>query len=271
MNIPDEIKITDYEAGNAESIFFVPICDCQIGNPAFAQEALQGYTDWILKTPGAVVALMGDMLETPISGGKTSDVFDSMNPDEAMDLAIELFTPIKDRIIAVVEGNHENRVRRTSGLHLSKQLLQALGMGKVQIRDIYDPYAIVVRVHVGKSPHSTAKNPRALCYNLFLTHGYGGSRFVGGQVNKIEYGALPIPNCDAYIFGHEHSLTYSRPDALVIPATGKHTTRMRRVCVGGGCFCAWSSFQKGRVLRLPNVGAPRLRLSGIKRDLHVSY
>lgn len=264
-------------------IYIIPISDMQVGDPGFDQQMFLGYRDWILERPNAFVVLPGDNLNTPTKNNKASDMWDeALSPRKARERLRDLFRPLADakRILGWVDGNHEHRLWVAGELTGSEWVMSEIRVPY----EYYDPDSLIIRVGFG----SPSYQKRAY-FTVYITHGWGGARRSGGQVNKIEELQMVVPNADVYIAGHEHTLTYSRYDNAFIPddPTSRFPVSKRQVFVGSGTFCHATKFQRRIQRRLPNLGSPRIRLeykqtshriegvnhpiSYVKKDIHVSF
>ena len=249
-----DLKIIDIEA-NYDRIHVMPMGDHHIGLREFAPDKFMGYRQWILDHPGTKVILMGDIFETPINTSRVQDepqAPNGMTVHQTIAYGYDLFAPIRDNIIGIVEGNHDYRASRLTGGSALSMLI-----AKLDLEDVYDPDQILVRINVDDT-----------IYQIMAQHGWGGARKTGGQMNKMEEMSNIIGDADAYLTGHEHTLFMSRWDKDIVQ--GNDVIELRQVYVGCGCFCGLTRFQKRIARRKPNIGAPRLRLDSKRRDLHVS-
>ena len=268
--------VTHYLSPDYNAVYIIPLSDMQIGNPSFDEGAFLGYRNWILERPNAYTILPGDNLESPVTGNRASDYWDmALTPAKAKSKLKELLTPLAEvgRILGSVDGNHELRVYNMTGHRPIKEILEELGLPVEGKNSIYDPEVIVVRLVFGNDTNAHG----GFTYSIYLTPGWGGARRTGAHVNKTEELAAVVTNADAYVIGHEHTLYDSRWDSAYIPDSPKAITckEKRQVFVGAGTFCRYSRFQKRIQRRLPNVGAPRIRLEGTcghksHKDIHVS-
>ena len=261
-----------------QAVYIIPLSDEQIGDPGFYEELFLGYRNWILERPNAFVLLPGDLYEEPVVGNRASDFWEiHLTPKEAKKKAKKLLKPLADagRILGAVSGNHEFRAYKATGHDPIYDTLSELGLPVEGKNSIYDPDAIVVRIAFGED-RSQRKGINFI-YKIYMTHGWGGARRTGAHVNKTEEMAAVVTNADVYVIGHEHTLYDSRWDSAYIPGSLQATQcqAVRQVFVGGGTFCRYTKFQKRIQRRLPNLGAPRIRLEGISRhrthkDIHCS-
>lgn len=261
-----------------KAVYIVPLSDMQIGNPSFDEKVFLGYRDWILSRKNAFTIMPGDNLESPVIGNRASDVWDMrLTPKVARAKFKELIEPLAKagKILGAVDGNHDDRVYKSTGHRPTEEVLRELGLPVEGKNSIYNPDAMVIRIIFGKDKNSGSHS--GFAYSIYMTHGWGGARRTGAQVNKTEELAAVVPNADVYIIGHEHTLYASRYDSAWIPAAASALCciEKRQVFLGGGTFCAFSRFQKKIQRRLPNLGSPRIRLEGVSgakshKDIHVS-
>jgi len=244
------LKLT-YNTKDTDS-YLVPMGDFHIGDNNFAEEKLVDYVNWIKAHENAYTILMGDIFETPEKLSKASDLWElCMKPEDCVNKAVEVLTPIASRILGVVHGNHEDRMYKKFGTTQLNELLPRLGItNKIMSHD-----ALILNWRVGE-----------ITYVVYALHGWGGARLTGGQLNKSEQMGDVVRDADVFLTGHEHTLFMSRWDSDLI----KDDMELRQVHVGCGCFCRYTKFQEGIARRKPNVGAPRIRFNGSRRDVHVS-
>lgn len=269
--------VTHQLSPDYNAIYIIPIADTQIGDPGFYERLFLGYRKWILDRPNAYTVLMGDIYEQPVRGSKASDYWEMhLTPAKAKKKVKSLLEPLvkEKRILGAIPGNHEFRAYTYTGHCPLQDTLNELGLPTEGKDSIYDPEALVVRIAFGTDKSGSSKN---FIYKIYMVHGWGGARKTGAHVNKAEELASVVTNADVYLVGHEHTLHDSRWDSAYIPDSGSPTEckEMRQQFVGCGTFCRYTKFQKRIQRRLPNLGAPRIRLEGISghrthKDVHVS-
>lgn len=120
-----------------------------------------------------------------------------MSPMEAVNYAVELFRPIKDKILAVVSGNHEARSEKVTGLNPMYLICSELG-----IQDRYRNAEAILAINLGKR-HTT----NAQCYFIQLHHGTGTSK---NALTKDEIYSLYTQGVDCIITGHTHKSMHTR-------------------------------------------------------------
>lgn len=152
--------------------------------------------EYVKNTPNAYCILNGDIMDnaTKTSIGDTyTQVF---NPMEQLARAVELFAPIKDKILCITHGNHENRTYKKEGINLSRLIADQLGLG-----DKYTPTSALIFVRFGEGGASTRY--RKTCYTIYTLHGSGGGRKEGAKAIRLADMASII-DADIYIHSHTH-------------------------------------------------------------------
>ena len=152
--------------------------------------------EYIKNTPNAYCILNGDIIDnaTKTSIGDTySQVF---SPMEQLEKAIEIFAPIKDKILCITHGNHENRTYKKEGINISRMIATQLGLS-----DKYTPTSAVIFLRFGQG--SGAIHNRKIAYTLYVLHGNGGGRKEGAKAIRLADMA-GIIDTDIYIHSHTH-------------------------------------------------------------------
>lgn len=171
------------------------LSDAHLGSAEVDLNTLKQIIQFIKDTPECYCILLGDILDTALKNSKTDIYSETLSIADAQKLAVELLTPIKDKIIAMTPGNHENRVWREVGVDLSLWLAEKLGL-----ENVYRTSSIALTVSFGKDLNG---NPYRL--NIFGQHGaYGGGRRLGAAMNALEDLDGIVANADIYIRAHTH-------------------------------------------------------------------
>jgi hypothetical protein len=115
---------------------------------------------------------------------------------EQLEKAVELFGPIKDKIICITHGNHEARTYRKEGINLSALIATQLGL-----QDLYTPTSATIFLRFGKG--SQHIHGRKIRYTIYTLHGSGGGRKEGAKAIRLADMASII-DADIYIHSHTH-------------------------------------------------------------------
>lgn len=149
--------------------------------------------------------------------------------DEEVDEMVELLMPIKERLICIGHGNHEEQVLKMCLTNMSKRLATALNVP-------YLGYSFWVRLKL------ECNNARIRAIDIFSTHGFGGgTRTEGGSVTKYSKYADRY-DCDIFVAGHDHRLQFVKYPLLAIAGDNqvKMFSKSKLVCLGGSWKKAYS-------------------------------
>ena len=152
--------------------------------------------EYVKNTPNAYCILNGDIIDnaTKLSIG---DVYtQTLNPMEQLERAISIFEPIKDKILCITHGNHENRTYKNEGINISRLIATQLGLA-----DRYSPTSAVLFIRFGKN--TPANHYRKLRYTAYVLHGNGGGRKEGAKAIRLA-DLAGIIDTDIYIHSHTH-------------------------------------------------------------------
>lgn len=144
--------------------------------------------------PNGVAILLGDICNIALKDSVSFDSYgDTISPMTQLNNAIDIFRPIADKILLLVDGNHEERITKTTSLEAGQLIANELCCNYARSSAV-----IFIRFGEEKIHH------RPMCYSIYCRHGNGGGSKVGGKMNKLESNAAIIDS-DVYIQGHTHT------------------------------------------------------------------
>lgn len=176
-----------------DSIEIRPLADLHIGDMSCDFKAILDELEYIKNTPNCYCVLDGDLMDTAIASSIGDTYSSTHNPMEQLKECVKLFEPIKGKILAVVGGNHENRIYKTDGLDITELMCHQLG-----IADRYSPTTALVFIRLGND-----NKHRKVCYTLYMTHGNGGGKKEGGKIQRLA-DLAGIVDADIYLMAHVH-------------------------------------------------------------------
>ena len=165
-----------------------------MGERSFDRERFQNFISHIANTENAYCVLTGDLLNNAIITSVSNSYEDIMTPSESKKWLREELIPIKNKILAVVSGNHEARSRKVTDTDLVEDICDYLG-----ISQLYCKEEAYVKISFGKQ--KTPAVPQI--YGIYITHGSGGGGKAGSVLNRIECLSMSVL-ADVYITGHYH-------------------------------------------------------------------
>ena len=173
-----------------------PMADLHIGDLMCDFKAVLRKIEYIKNTPNAFCILDGDLMDTAIASSVGDTYGAALQPMEQLKHCVEIFGPIKDKILAVLPGNHESRVYKFDGIDITELMAAQLGL-----LERYSPTTALLFIRFGKSKKE--HKDRKQRYTVYVTHGSGGGRKEGGKINRLA-DLAGIVDADIYIHAHTH-------------------------------------------------------------------
>lgn len=218
----------------------------------------------VKNTPNAYCILNGDIIDnaTKTSIGDTyTQVF---NPMEQLARAVEIFEPIKDKILCITHGNHENRTYKKEGINLSCLMANQLGLA-----DRYTPTSAVLFIRVGT--HSCGRREtngsgkvRKVLYTLYVLHGSGGGRKEGAKAIRLADMASII-DTDIYIHSHTHLPMVMKQAFHRIDERNSTVSLVDKLFVNTAANLTYGGYGEAGEFKPSSKDTPIIYLSGTKK------
>ena len=213
--------------------------------------------EYVKNTPNAYCIMNGDIMDnaTKTSIGDTyTQVF---NPMEQLAKAVELFAPIKDKILCITHGNHENRTYKKEGINLSRLIANQLGL-----EDRYTPTSAALFIRFGNG-HSSTRN-RKVCYTLYVLHGSGGGRKEGAKAIRLADMASII-DTDIYIHSHTHLPMVMKQAFHRIDTANSAVALVDKMFVNTAANLNYGGYGEAQEFKPSSTDTPVIYLSGTKK------
>lgn len=256
---------------NDDHAYLLVVSDLHVGDKAFGKESrakLRGLLDWVKETPNARIILNGDLLNTATRVSKTSPFEQDLDLNEQISTVAHLLEPVKDRIIGAVMGNHERRMLDHAGFDPTISILTLLGLSPA---DTYFKHCGVIKVKVGKKSRMGKESAR-VAYTVVFHHTTGGGKLIGSKLNRIDVMRnSTVGNADIYFGSHNHSLSTAIVSRNEYNPYSETIEQRKQVLVSCGGYLEWNgSYAEAMQLEPMELGSPRVKLSGRKKDIRVS-
>jgi len=191
-----------------DGITIYPIADVHLGAVEHAEPEWQAFLKKV-ESDNAYLILAGDLLNNSTRGVRFANPFDEvLRPREAKMRMVEYLKPVKDRILCVVSGNHEQRTIRDTDQDMTYDICS-----KLDIEHLYRENMAFMRISCGR--RSKDKRPET-SFAFCVTHGSGGGIYTGASVNKSERFGNLIEGLDCIVTGHVHKGFISKPAKIVV-------------------------------------------------------
>lgn len=243
----------------AEVIEVYPLSDLHIGDSQCDYKLILERIEYIKDTPNAYCILDGDLMDTAIASSIGDTYAANLQPMEQLKHCVKIFEPIKDKILAVLPGNHENRVYKTDGIDMTELMCSQLG-----IETRYSPTTALLFIRFGTSGAHT--HHRRQLYTAYVTHGSGGGRREGGKVNRLA-DLASIVDADIYIHGHTHLPLVFKESFFRVNSGNSSVALVDKLFVNTAAYLNYGGYGDKQGFKPASKRSPIIYLDGLKHDM----
>ena len=231
--------------------------DLHLGSKKCNIPLIQARLHKVLTDPNTYAVLLGDLINNSTKTSVGDTYTEELSPMEQMQLAVRLFEPIKDKILAITSGNHERRSYKKEGVDLMYFLAAQLGL-----EDRYDYCSNLIFLRLDADPGvGTGKgsnNPQL--FTIYQTHGDGnGGRTVGGKANGLQRRG-DIVDADVVITGHTHMPLSFRQCGYRIDRTHRRLIKHEQLFVNASATLDYEEYAELYGMRPSSTVSPVLHL-----------
>ena len=213
--------------------------------------------DYVRNTPNAYCILNGDILDNATKTSIGDTYTQTLTPMEQLQRAVDLFEPIKDKILCITHGNHENRTYKNEGINLSNLIANQLGLS-----DRYTPTSAVIFLRFGRG--SSRTHNRKICYVIHALHGSGGGRREGSKANRLADMAS-ICDADLYIHSHVHLPIIMRQAFYRVDLCNSSVTLVDKLFVNTAANLNYGGYGEAKEFKPASKETPVIYLSGTEK------
>ena len=204
---------------NIKELHIIPISDVHIGDKQANLKMFKEVLERIKNEECTYTILNGDLCNTALKNSQSDVYEDSMSPMEQLNMLITLLEPIKDKILVMSSGNHEDRIIKETNIDIIRLTAKQLG-----IEDKYSNGWWYLYLRFGQKERGIK---RPMCYQITGYHGSGGGRKAGGKANRLQEMSQVVV-ADLYIMGHTH-LPMSMKQQIWVPDYGNNTLNKKEM------------------------------------------
>ena len=239
--------------------------DEHIGDEYCDIKRLKERIEYVRNTSNAYCILNGDILDNATKTSIGDTYTQEFNPMEQLKRAVELFSPIKDKILCITHGNHENRTYRKEGINLSYLIASQLGLS-----DKYTSTSAVIFVRFGelsngKKETNGSGKIRQACYTIYTLHGSGGGRKEGAKAIRLADMASII-DTDIYIHSHTHLGMIMREAYHRIDKQNSSVSIVDKLFVNTAANLDYGGYGEAGEFKPSSKMSPIIYLSGKKKE-----
>ncbi len=182
--------------------------DTHIGNPGFNEKLLRKHIQ-MCKEEDAYWIHLGDWCEAISPKDRRFDVRGNTGTIISQYMrAIEIFGPIKDKCLAILTGNHDEKIATTHGDHVG-MIAQVLGL----------PYlGYMGFINLGVWHNNVSRSPN-YNYIILAHHGGGYGTTIGASANNLQKMSGKF-EANLYMVGHTHKYLSHEDTKIMVKGRG---------------------------------------------------
>lgn len=220
--------------------------------------------EYVKNTPNAYCILNGDIIDNATRTSIGDTYAQEFNPMGQIQRAVEIFEPIKDKILCITHGNHENRTYKKEGINLSALIAKQLGLS-----ERYTPTSAVLFIRFGENDRGLKESNgsgkyRKICYTVYVLHGSGGGRKEGAKAIRLADMAS-IVDTDIYIHSHTHLPMVMKQGFHRIDTKNSTVALVDKLFVNTAANLNYGGYGEAQEFKPASKDTPTIYLSGTNK------
>lgn len=216
---------------------------------------------YVANTENAYCVLNGDILDYASRSSIGDIETREFNIMGQLEKAVELFMPIKDKVICVLNGNHEARGYRKEGVDMSRMIAMQLG-----IEDKYSATSAFVFLRFGTPARKHGRKNERMLYTLYVLHGSGGGRKEGAKAIRLADMAS-ICDADIYIHSHTHLPMIMKQGFFRVDTSNSAVKNTTKLFVNTASNLNYGGYGASQEYKPNSKDTPVIFLNGKKREM----
>lgn len=257
-----DFEIIQHHIKENKDIKIYPISDVHLGAAEHMEALWCDFVDKVRCDENSYVILGGDLINNSTRNSVANVFAETMRPREQKRVMAEMLSPIKDKILCAVTGNHERRSGKDADDDPTYDI-----MCKLDLEHLYRENVAFLKLQFGNKQGDGRSNPT---YTFVVTHGAGGGMLTGGSVNRNERFGYVIDGMDCLVVGHTHKPWVTQPSKIKIdPYNNKVSIKPFKV-VSSTSWLEYGGYAAQKML-LPSSHAPQIiTVCGNKKEIRVT-
>lgn len=262
-----DFELIKHKIPGNDPIRIYPIADVHLGAAEHMERAWSQFCIDVLEDSRAYIILGGDLVNNATKSSVSNVYEETMRPREQKKIMTEMLTPLRDRILCAVTGNHERRSMRDVDSDITYDI-----MCKLDLEHLYRTNIAFVKIQLGKDKNQTGSKTNSSdrpTYCLCVAHGAGGGGMTGGGVNKFERFAYVLDGVDALVVGHTHRPWVTQPAKIKVDTRNNTVTAVPFKVVSMSSWLNYGGYAAEKMLSPTSHAKQVMTLSGKNKNVRV--
>ena len=252
------MKVIKHNLGDIDHAVILPLADLHLGDPHSDFAKIQEWLAYIRDNDDVYCILNGDLMDTAIATSIGDTYGAALQPMEQLRQCVTLFEPIKNKVLAVLPGNHESRIYKNVGLDLTETMCAQLG-----ILERYSPATALLFVRLGADT-GVGRRHRPVLYTIYCVHGSGGGRKEGGKLQRL-VDLSAICDADIYVHSHTHLPAIAKTGYFRVSSSTSTVQRVDKLFINTSSAIEYGGYGEVQSFKPSSTDTPLIRLDGTKK------
>jgi len=228
------------------------MADLHKGSQHFDEKSWLEFKHKLMTEPDSYAVLNGDLLDVATKTSKTNVYNQAMSVNEQQCWLEGELADIKHKVLCIINGNHEERVRKDSDYHILFNAAKVAGIGH-----LYRENIAFLSIHLGEG-----KNNKQIYYSGLATH--GNSKTADSKFCTYFDGV------DFYIYSHVHNVSSERKFKGVCDPYNKRITFRPYVQLVSSAFLDYAGYAVRKQYQPALYSENYIRLDGNRKNMEVT-
>jgi len=253
------MKIIKRELGaDIKKLTIIPISDVHLGDKTADIKAFKETLERIRTEPNTYTILNGDLCNIALKNSKSDVYADELSPMQQVIQIINFLEPIRDKILVLSNGNHEDRITRDTSVDILYLVAKQL-----RIEQVYSPSWWYLYLSFGKDGKGRSVN-----YTLTGYHGSGGGTS-GNKLNRAKK-MSQVVIADIYIMSHVHEPITTKGIIFTPYYQSKTLTKQEMYYCISNSFVGYENSYAEKMGLIPsNNGITEIEIDGTKKGVRL--
>lgn len=242
-----------------DKLTIIPISDVHIGDKTANLKAFKEVLERIKNEPNTYTILNGDLCNMALKNSKSDVYSDELTPMEQVIQVINFLEPIKDKILVMSNGNHEDRITKDTNIDILYLVAKQLKIEQVYSNSWWYLYLTFGNTNKG----------RAALYTITGYHGAGNSTTSSGKINRAKK-MSQVVLADLYIMSHVHEPITTK--GVIFTPDYQHKSIVKKemyYCISNSFVEYEGSYAEKMGLIPSNNGICEVELDGNKKQIRL--
>lgn len=236
-----------------EDIQIIPLADLHLGDSNCDIKLIKETINYIKNNKDVYCVLNGDIINNSTKQSVGDVYSETMSPMQQLQMVTELLEPIRDKILCVTNGNHENRTYKSDGVDIMSLVCSQLGLSAR-----YSNESIILFLLCKE------QGKRPLQYTIYINHGTGGGRKPGAKANRLS-DMSAIVDADIYIHSHTHMPMIMKDSYFRVDAQHQAVNQVDKLYVNTNAYLNYGGYGEAYEFSPASKSVPVIHLNGLKK------